>query len=207
MCEEQRGTRARPVPEGKIDTAHWQDRQVRIHSFQDSVYTEAQMRIDHAYAGEMLSRLVRINSINPSLSPGAPGEHEIAGFIAGSLSAIGLAVESFEPEPGRTSVLGRIAGTGGGRSLMLNAHCDTVDVTGMADPFSGAIRDGKLYGRGAYDMKGSVAAYMAAAKAIAESGHRLRGDLLVAAVSDEEYGSLGTRDILTRVKVDGAIVT
>ena len=165
------------------------------------------MRIDQAYASEMLSRLVRINSINPSLAPGAPGEREIAGFIAESLGAIGLAVESFEPEPGRTSVLGRVAGAGGGRSVMLNAHCDTVDVTGMSEPFSGAIRDGKLYGRGAYDMKGSIAACMAAAKAIAESGQRLRGDVVVAAVADEEYGSLGTRDILTRVQVDGAIVT
>ena len=116
-------------------------------------------------------------------------------------------MEIFEPAPGRTSVLGRLAGTGGGRSLMLNAHCDTVDVQGMAEPFSGATRDGKLYGRGAYDMKGSLAACMAAAKALVDGGTRLRGDVLVAAVADEEYGSLGTSDMLTHVKVDGAIVT
>jgi acetylornithine deacetylase len=90
---------------------------------------------------------------------------------------------------------------------MLNAHSDTVDVAGMAEPFSGAIRDGKLYGRGAYDMKGSLAACMAAAKALKDSDTRLRGDVLVAAVADEEYGSLGTSDLLTRIKVDGAIVT
>jgi acetylornithine deacetylase len=77
----------------------------------------------------------------------------------------------------------------------------------MAEPFSGAIRDGKLYGRGAYDMKGSLAACMAAAKAIRDSGTRLRGDLLVAAVADEEYGSLGTSDLITHLRVDGAIVT
>ena len=104
-------------------------------------------------------------------------------------------------------MLGRLSGTGGGRSLMLNAHCDTVDVAGMAEPFCGAIRDGKLYGRGAYDMKGSLAACMAAAKALKDSGARLRGDVLVAAVADEEYGSLGTSDLITHVKVDGAIVT
>ncbi len=165
------------------------------------------MRIDRDYASETLARLVRINSINPTLVPGAPGERELAVFIAASLTGIGLAVETFEPEPGRASVVGRLAGTGGGRGLMLNAHGDTVDVAGMADPFSGAIRDGKLYGRGAYDMKGSLAACMTAAKALADSGARLAGDLFVAAVADEEYGSLGTRDLIARLKVDGAIVT
>jgi acetylornithine deacetylase len=165
------------------------------------------MKIDRRYTLETLARLVQINSINPTLAPGAPGEREIAAFIAESLRGCGLAVEILEPAPGRTSVLGRLAGTGGGRSLMLNAHCDTVDVQGMAEPFSGATRDGRLYGRGAYDMKGSLAACMAAAKALREGGRQLRGDVLVAAVADEEYGSLGTSDMLTRVKVDGAIVT
>jgi len=165
------------------------------------------MQIDRKYTLETLARLVRINSINPTLAPGAPGEKDIATFIAESLRACGLTVEILEPAPGRTSVLGRLAGAGGGRSLMLNAHCDTVDVRGMAEPFSGAIRDGKLYGRGAYDMKGSLAACMAAAKALIDSGTRLRGDVLVAAVADEEYGSLGTSDMIAHVKVDGAIVT
>ncbi len=165
------------------------------------------MRIDREYALATLARLVQINSINPSLATGAPGEREIAEFIAQSLAASGLTVEVFEPEPGRTSVVGRLAGTGGGRTLMLNAHSDTVDTAGMSEPFSGAVRDGKLYGRGAYDMKGSLAACMAAAKSLVDSGTRLRGDLLVAAVADEEYGSLGTRDLIQHLKVDGAIVT
>jgi acetylornithine deacetylase len=165
------------------------------------------MKIDRDYILATLARLVQINSINPTLSPGAPGEAEIAAFIAGSLRGRGLTAEILEPAPGRTSVLGRLAGAGGGRSLMLNAHCDTVDVPGMAEPFSGAIRDGKLYGRGSYDMKGSLAACMAAAKALKDSGAALRGDLFVAAVADEEYGSLGTSDMLNHVKVDGAIVT
>jgi acetylornithine deacetylase len=165
------------------------------------------MRIDRKYTLETLARLVQTNSINPTLSPGAPGEREIAAFIADSLRKCGLTVETYEPAPGRTSVLGRLSGSGGGSSLMLNAHCDTVDVAGMAEPFSGAIRDGKLYGRGAYDMKGSLAACMAAAKALKDSGTPLRGDVLVAAVADEEYGSLGTSDLLTHIRVDGAIVT
>jgi acetylornithine deacetylase len=165
------------------------------------------MKIDRDYVRETLVRLVQINSVNPTLVPGAPGEREIADFIAASLKGLGLKVEIFEPEPGRISVVGRLKGSGDGRSLMLNAHCDTVDVAGMAEPFSGAIRDGKLYGRGAFDMKGSLAACMAAAKALVDSGARLRGDVLVAAVADEEYGSLGTSDLIRHIKVDGAIVT
>jgi len=163
------------------------------------------MQIDRDYVRETLVRLVQINSVNPTLVPGAPGEREIAGFIAASLTGLGLKTAIFEPEPGRLSVVGRLEGSGGGRSLMLNAHCDTVDVAGMAEPFSGAIRGGKLYGRGAFDMKGSLAACMAAAKALTKA--RLRGDVLLAAVADEEYGSLGTSDLIEHVKVDGAIVT
>jgi acetylornithine deacetylase len=165
------------------------------------------LKIDPDYTRETLVRMVRINSVNPTLASGAPGEREIAGFIAASLRSSGLNTEIYEPAPGRTSVVGRLGGTGGGRSLMLNAHCDTVDVQGMDEPFSGAIRDGRVYGRGSYDMKGSLAACMAAGKALADAGMRLRGDVLVAAVADEEYGSLGTSDVINRVKVDGAIVT
>jgi acetylornithine deacetylase len=90
---------------------------------------------------------------------------------------------------------------------MLNAHYDTVGVDGMREPFSAAIRDGKLYGRGAYDMKGSLAACMTAAKALAVSGALAAGSVVVAAVADEEYGSLGTAAVIPEYKTDGAIVT
>lgn len=165
------------------------------------------MTVDRTDLIRTLSDLVRINSINPTLVPGAPGEAEIAGYVASWLGAAGLHVTLDEPEPGRLSVVARLPGSGGGRSLMLNAHMDTVDVAGMAEPFSGAVRDGKLFGRGAYDMKGSLAACMAAAKVLAGSDARLGGDLVVAAVADEEYGSIGTAGILTKIRTDGAIVT
>ncbi|MEE8526177.1 MAG: M20/M25/M40 family metallo-hydrolase [Thermoanaerobaculia bacterium] len=90
---------------------------------------------------------------------------------------------------------------------MLNAHLDTVGVEGMEDPFLPQIRDGCLYGRGAYDMKGSLAACLAAVKALNDAGVELAGDLLVAAVADEEYASLGTADLIGRYAVDGAVVT
>lgn len=166
------------------------------------------MQIDRDFARQTLARLVQINSVNPLLAPGAPGERELAAYVADTLRAIGIAVEIFEAEAGRSTVLGRLPGAGAGRSLLWNAHCDTVDVAGMEEPFSGAIRDGRLYGRGAYDMKGSLAAMIAAVKALVDSGVKLAGDLLVAAVADEEYGSLGTMDLIRRgIRTDGAIVT
>src|SRR5258708_5303762 len=163
------------------------------------------MKIDATYVRETLARLVQINSINPTLAPGAPGELEIAAFIAKSLDSIGLQTEIFEPEPGRCTVAGWLRGSGGGKRLMLNAHCDTVDVPGMAEPFSGAIRDGRLYGRGSFDMKGSLAAGMAAAKALKEAGAKLRGDVLVAAVADEEYARLGPGHFPPPFKLHGPV--
>lgn len=163
--------------------------------------------IDRDYLLRTLADLVRINSINPTLAPGGAGEAEIADYVADSLARAGLKVRKIEPEPGRPSVVGVLRGVEPGRSLMLNAHYDTVGIEGMAEPFSAAIRDGKLYGRGAYDMKGSLAACMAAAKALAEGGAMAAGSLIVAAVADEEYGSLGTAAVIREVKADAAIVT
>lgn len=165
------------------------------------------MTVDRDDLVANLAALVRINSINPTLVPGSPGETDIARYVARWLTAAGLETRTIESVPGRPSVAARLPGLGGGRSLMLNAHVDTVGVTGMAEPFSGAIRGGRLYGRGAYDMKGSLAACMAAAKTLAASGHRLQGDLVVAAVADEEYGSLGTADVVANGVTDAAIVT
>lgn len=163
--------------------------------------------IDRDYLTRVLTDLVRLESINPTLVPGGSGEAEIAAYVAGAMAKIGLEATIHEAAPGRASVVGRLPGTGGGRSLMLNGHLDTVGIEGMPEPFSAAVRNGKLYGRGAYDMKGSLAAMLAAAKALHEADVSLSGDLLLAAVADEEYASLGTADIITRYPVDGAIVT
>src|SRR5437879_4046673 len=110
------------------------------------------MKIDRDFLHQTLDGLVRINSINPTLVPGGAGEREVAAYVTRVLTALALEVHQIEPEPGRISVLGTLKGSGGGKSLMLNAHYDTVGVDGMDDPFSAAIRDGKLYGRGSYDM-------------------------------------------------------
>jgi acetylornithine deacetylase len=162
--------------------------------------------IDRDFTRDLLVRLIQINSVNPALVPGAPGEREICDHIAGLMRGLGLAVEMREPEPGRTSVVARLVGRGGARSLMLNGHIDTVGVEGMAEPFSGAIRAGRVYGRGAFDMKGGVAAMIGALAALVRAGAPLRGDVVLAAVGDEEYASLGTEDLLNRVRTDAAIV-
>jgi len=165
------------------------------------------LAIDEGYVERTLQDLVRINSVNPKLDRAERGERAIAEYIAGNLREIGLEVSLHECEGGRPSVLARLRGRGRGRSMMLNAHIDTVDINGMPEPLSGDIRDGRLYGRGAYDMKGGLAAMMGAVKALADAGRPQAGDVVIAAVADEEHASLGTADILTRCRTDGAIVT
>ena len=163
--------------------------------------------IDREFVLRTLGGLVSIDSVNPSLDASGAGEAAIAAYVARTAEGLGLEVARHEPEPGRVSVVATRKGTGGGRSLMLNAHLDTVGVEGMANPFLPEIRDGRLYGRGAYDMKGSLAACLAAVKALNNAGAKLAGDLLIAAVADEEYKSLGTADLIGRYAVDGAVVT
>lgn len=154
----------------------------------------------------LLQRLVRINTVNPALTPGAPGEPAVVQLLADTLRALPVELHILEGTPGRPTLVATKRGTGGGRSLLFNAHSDTVGVEGMAEPFSGRIENGRLYGRGSYDMKGGLAAAVEAFAVIAR-GPDLRGDLVLAAVADEEFGSLGTEELLRFVKTDAAIVT
>ncbi|HET6638518.1 MAG TPA: M20/M25/M40 family metallo-hydrolase [Gemmatimonadota bacterium] len=163
--------------------------------------------MDPDFVRDILAELVAIDSRNPTLVPGAPGEGPIAARVAGMLEALGMEVETVEPVPGRPSVIGRRRGEGGGRSLMLNGHLDTVGVEGMESPFEPRIENGRLHGRGSYDMKGSLAACLAAVKALVDVDVALAGDLVVAAVADEEVASIGTSAVIERARTDGAIVT
>jgi acetylornithine deacetylase/succinyl-diaminopimelate desuccinylase family protein len=155
---------------------------------------------------KLLRELVAIDSVNPSLVPGAAGEAQIAQAVAAHLRRIGLDVEMQLVEPGRSNVIGVLEGRGAGRSLMFCGHVDTVGVDGMKAPFDPVERDGRLYGRGAQDMKGGVAAMIDAARIVAEEG-MTAGRLIVAAVVDEEYASLGADALVTRWRADGAVVT
>ena len=165
------------------------------------------LAIDSPYVHATLCELISINSVNPSLIPGAPGESHIAACVADHMKSLGLEVLHFEPEPGRVSVVGKRCGSGNGSSLMLNAHYDTVGVENMPRPFEPLVQEGRVFGRGAYDMKASLAASLGAVKALNQARIGLSGDLLLAAVADEEYASLGTSDLLNYVTTDGAIVT
>ena len=154
---------------------------------------------------ELLADLVRIDSVNPALISGGRGEAEIAAHIARWGADAGMETEVLEETNGRPSVLVCARGTGGGRSLLLCGHIDTVGVEGMADPHAPRIDGDRLYGRGAYDMKAGVAAALVAAREAA--GRGLSGDVIVAAVADEEHASIGVQEALRAVAADAAVVT
>ncbi|HEV2777143.1 MAG TPA: ArgE/DapE family deacylase [Solirubrobacteraceae bacterium] len=158
-------------------------------------------------AARLLADLVAIDSVNPALVPGAAGEAEIAAFVAVWLEEHGLEVTVLDEPPGRPSVVGVARGTGGGAALMLNAHTDTVGVAGMAAPHEPRVHDGRLYGRGAYDMKGGLAAIMIAGATAAADRGRLRGDVLITAVADEEHASEGVQAVLRHFGADACVVT
>lgn len=158
----------------------------------------------------LTAALARIDSINPALVPGAPGEGEVAGRVAAWGAAHGLEVRRFDAAPGRPNVVLVRPGSGGGRSLLFNGHLDTVGVGG---PSTAAVRFdddrvgdrvGRLVGRGVLDTKGGLAAAMAAVVAL--EGVPLRGDVVIAAVADEEHGSLGTEALVRAWSADAAVV-
>jgi acetylornithine deacetylase len=162
--------------------------------------------VDADRAADLAARLVATDSVNPSLVAGAAGERVIATVIADECRGIGLTVRVDEIAPGRYNVLARLRGRRSGPRLMLNGHLDTVDVDAMRaagrDPFSGRIDGHRLYGRGAYDMKGSLAAMVEAARAVAGAGLDA-GELVLAFVADEEFASIGTADVVRRLTSDG----
>ena len=160
------------------------------------------MDVGRALAALAVS-LVETESVNPGLAGGS-GERAAAEVVAAWAHAAGLDVKLEEALPGRPNVLVTAAGTGGGRTLLLNGHLDTVGVAGMDEPFAASLRDGRLFGRGAYDMKGALAAALIAAARVREE--KLPGDVVVACVIDEEFASVGTERLLRAFTADGAIV-
>ncbi len=169
----------------------------------------------HVLDDEVLAlaqRLVRIPSV---YRPGDPDANEraVAEAVAGWCRGEGLAVEVQEVAPGRPNVVACLEGAEGGPTLCLEGHTDVVTDGDPAawrhGPWSGAVEDGRLYGRGAADMKGGLAAAMVAAAAFRRAGVRLGGRLLVAALVDEEAGMAGARHFVRSAigrTVDAAIV-
>lgn len=150
--------------------------------------------------------LVAIDSVNPSLVAGAAGERAIGDWLAGYLRRAGFDVEVQDVAPGRPNVVAMADGRGAGPTRLLCGHTDTVGVEGMADPFRPVVRDGRLYGRGAQDMKAGLAAMVAAAERWLEGPRTGAGRVIVAAVADEEYASLGGEVLARRWKADEAVI-
>lgn len=153
---------------------------------------------------ELLEHLVRIDSTNPRLVPGAPGEAAVARFIVQHLEGAGLEVDLEEVEPGRHNVVARLPGSGGGRSLMFVAHMDVVGAQKAA--FEPVCFGNRLFGRGACDMKAGLAAAMVALERLAAFPAFLSGDVLFAGCIDEEWVSSGAAHLATHHPVDAAIL-
>ncbi|HEY3612368.1 MAG TPA: ArgE/DapE family deacylase [Gaiellales bacterium] len=193
---------------------------------------DAEQRIADAIAGsrdelvELASELIRFDTTAREAGDPARDEAALQEHLAARLRAVGAEVEVWEPRPedvrgtqvpfaldfdGRPQLLARFAGSGGGRSLLLNGHIDVVSGEPKErwtdDPNTPVVRDGNLYGRGACDMKGGVAAMVMAAETLARLGVRLAGDLLVNTITDEEStGAGGIASVAHGVRADAGIV-
>ena len=165
-------------------------------------------QIDQKALSDLLRKMIAIESINPGLSDQGSGESVIAEMLGDYMLTMGLEVEYQEPEPGRKNVIGIWKGIGGGKSLLLNGHLDTVGTDGMTiPPFLPEVREGRIYGRGSMDMKSGVAAQIVSVKTLQDAGIRLKGDVLITCVADEENLSIGTEALVRDYRADAAIVT
>ena len=155
---------------------------------------------------DLLKKLVSIPSINPSIdTENGTGEKSIAEFCVKWLKEKGIKAWNDKVEPGRVNTIAE-CGNGNGSTLVLCAHTDTVGIKGMTiTPFEPKIENGKLYGRGSYDMKAGAASIMACAVEIAKI--KFNGKLILALVCDEEYASIGAQDFVKKYKADACILT
>jgi acetylornithine deacetylase len=147
---------------------------------------------------DLLKELIRIDSVNPTLVPGGAGEKRIAEFLFSFLTERGIEAELQRVCTDRFNAVAIVRGTEPGPRILLNGHLDTVSVEGMNRPFEPVEQGGKVFGRGSQDMKGGLAAGIAALLALAENRHRFRGEVVLAAVADEEDQSLGTQYFLSQ---------
>lgn len=167
--------------------------------------TESLPESEAAEVEQLLSELIKINSINPWISPEGPGEGEVAAFIAGWLGELdGVEVTVDEVEPGRPNVLARVPGTSNGPHLCLNVHTDTVDCAGWRDTAFVPRRVGeRLLGLGASDNKAQCAALMLVVKRLAADP--APGPVTAIFAIDEEGPSKGSRHLVKSFTADGCI--
>jgi len=165
-------------------------------------------RLNEGYVVELTRSLVKVPSVNP------PGdESKVALLVGEELEKIGFKVNYVEPSPKRVNVVATLKGEGDGKTLLFNGHLDVVppgDLENWSfDPFGAVVKDGRIYGRGACDMKGAIAAFIGAMKSIVDANIALKGDVIIHAVADEETGGkFGTGYLVEKgyAKADGAVV-
>ncbi|MCJ7625214.1 MAG: ArgE/DapE family deacylase [Anaerolineaceae bacterium] len=168
---------------------------------------------------KLISEIIQIPSINPYIDPELKdeligGETRVNEYLKPVMDSIGLVTDLWEVEKGRANLVGVCKGTGGGRSLIFNGHVDTVapgplELWDIAGPYSGEVIDGKIYGRGATDMKGADVAAIIALKALLKAGYKPKGDVILESVAAEEMmqHEVGTSATVARgYKADAAIV-
>jgi acetylornithine deacetylase len=163
----------------------------------EKMFEELVRGIDGDWLGRVLQEMIFIRSENPFRELPAAGfrEKEMAEYLADRMASLGLRVEMREVRPGRPNVFGFLSGTGGGPTLMLLGHMDTARTTGYPDAYETRLEEGKIYGRGACDMKAALAAYLAVGKVLTEAKVSLKGNLIVCGDMDEEFGKLGSKAI------------
>jgi acetylornithine deacetylase/succinyl-diaminopimelate desuccinylase-like protein len=152
---------------------------------------------------ELLLELVAIDSTNPLLVPGGAGEGAVVRFLAERLGGSRLELDVWDVEPGRPNLVARLRGSGGGRALIVCGHSDVVGAA--REGFRPRLADGRVWGRGALDMKGGIAAAVVAVEQLA-AGPPLAGDVLLALCVDEEWRSAGAEALVARYRADAAIL-
>ena len=165
------------------------------------------MTITDDDAARLVAELVKIESVTPWLIPDGSGERDVTAFMSAWLADLPVDVQLDEIAPGRINLVARLRGSGGGPTLCLNAHADTVGFANWRDRALTPEREGdRMIGLGAADDKACCALSLLALRSIVESGATLRGDLLVACTADEEGVSIGTEDLVERYEMDAALV-
>ncbi|MHB0868328.1 MAG: M20 family metallopeptidase [Chloroflexota bacterium] len=164
-------------------------------------------RADRHRVVELLSQLVAINSVNPAVVGGGPGEAELANYLAGHFRRLGFETSLQEVMPGRPNLLAQLKSPHPGRKLLFESHLDTVTAANMSGGLTPRLEGNRLYGRGACDVKGSIAAFLHALELLAPYRDQLPADLYFLGAMDEEIGYTGSRVFVERGgRADAAVV-
>ena len=164
--------------------------------------------IEEKEVTKLLGDLISINSVNPLQDISSKGEKELASYVRKYLKNIGIKSILYPILNERPNIIGIIKGKNKGKNLILEAHMDTVKADNMViDPFLPKIKEGKMFGRGACDDKGSLASMLLAIKLIKQTGISLKGNVYIAAVIDEEHKQRGVLHLLNQgFRFDAGIV-